>query len=94
MNYLGKTVPATVRKLCNEEQTPRFDFDTTTDFAIAQLIGGKGLPAEAWNNIKSEALDKINQIIVGRDYQQINSSGNNNTMIFSQSGNIYHNQQK
>jgi hypothetical protein len=61
MNYLGETVNKTVRKLCNAEQNPRFDFDTV-DFAIANLRGGKGLPEKGWDEVKQEATQKINKI--------------------------------
>ncbi|PSB04970.1 caspase family protein [Merismopedia glauca] len=61
MNYLGKTVPETVRKLYNKEQIPHFDMDAG-DFAIALLRGGKGLPDKGWEEVKSEADRKINKI--------------------------------
>lgn len=61
MNYFGKTVSKTARNLYNAEQTPNFDFDTD-DFAIALLRGGKGLPDLGWEEVKSEATQKINQI--------------------------------
>ncbi|NES85789.1 MAG: caspase family protein, partial [Moorea sp. SIO2B7] len=76
MNYLGKTVPKTAQNLYNVEQTPHFYFDTE-DFAIAKLRGGKGLPNKGWDEVKAEASEKINQIIVGRDYQNVDASGNN-----------------
>lgn len=61
MNYLGETVPKTAYDLYQKEQTPHFDFDTD-DFAIAQLRGGKGLPAKGSDDVKSEATQKINKI--------------------------------
>jgi uncharacterized caspase-like protein len=61
MNHLGKTVPKTVRNLYSAEQTPHFDFDTG-DFAIAKLRGGKGLPDRGWDEVKSEAQEKISRI--------------------------------
>ena len=61
MNYLGKTVPKTAQNLYNVEQTPHFDFDTE-DFAMAMLRGGKGLPEKGWDEVKSEAQDKIGKI--------------------------------
>ncbi|MBR8828904.1 MAG: caspase family protein [Gomphosphaeria aponina SAG 52.96 = DSM 107014] len=87
MNYLGKTVPETVQSLYNVKQTPHFDLDGN-DFAIAKLRGGKGLPDKGWDEVKSEAKEVINKIIVGRDYQQVNASGSGNTQIFSQSGSV------
>jgi uncharacterized caspase-like protein len=61
MNHLGKTVPKTARDLYNAQQTPHFDFDTV-DFAIAKLRGGKGLPDRGWDEVKSEAQEKIGKI--------------------------------
>ncbi|NDJ25514.1 caspase family protein [Nostoc sp. B(2019)] len=61
MNYLGKTVPESARKLYNAEQIPHFDMDAG-DFVIAKLRGGKGLPDKGWDEIKGEAIQKINKI--------------------------------
>jgi hypothetical protein len=49
------------RDLYNAKQTPHFDFDTV-DFAIAKLRGGKGLPDRGWDEVKSEAQEKIGKI--------------------------------
>lgn len=67
MNHLGKTVPKTAQSLYRAEQTPHFDFDTV-DFAIAKLRGGKGLPERGWDEVKSEAqekIDKITEVVIG-----------------------------
>lgn len=61
MNHLGKTVPETVCNLYSQEQIPHFDMDAG-DFAIAKLRGGKGLPEKGWDEVKSEATQKINKI--------------------------------
>ena len=61
MDHLSKTVPTTARNLYSAEQTPHFDFDTV-DFAIAKLRGGKGLPDRGWDEVKSEAQEKIGKI--------------------------------
>ncbi|NES85624.1 MAG: hypothetical protein F6K10_31810, partial [Moorea sp. SIO2B7] len=50
------------------------------------LRGGKGLPNKGWDEVKAEASEKINQIIVGRDYQNVDASGNNNQQYFATSG--------
>ena len=42
MSHLGKAVPESARALCQAEQTPFFD-TATEDFAVALLLGGKGL---------------------------------------------------
>jgi len=61
MNYLGKTVPASVKQLCQAEQIPFFDF-ATEDFAVSLLHGGKGLPQQGWDGVKAEAQERISQI--------------------------------
>jgi esterase/lipase superfamily enzyme len=61
MNYLGKSVPETTRKLYDRDQTPHFDFDTG-DFAIALLRGGKGLSEKGWDEVRSEVGQKVNKI--------------------------------
>lgn len=61
MNHLGKMVPETTNRECKKEQTPHFDMDTE-DFAIAKLLGGKGLPEKGWDGVKTEATRKINKI--------------------------------
>ncbi len=63
MNYLGRTVPESARKEHQAEQVPFFDF-ATEDFPVALLRGGKGLPPEGWETVKSEAEEKINSTSV------------------------------
>lgn len=45
MTHLGRKVPESARKLCDEEQIPFFDA-ATEDFPVAMLRGGKGLPSQ------------------------------------------------
>ncbi len=87
MGYLSDKVSETAIQEYNAQQTPYFDLGGN-DFAIALLRGGKGLPDKGLDELKSEAEEKINKIIVGRDYQQVDVSGDNNEVIFSQSGSI------
>ena len=86
MNHLGKTVPKTAQNLYSAEQTPHFDFDTV-DFAIAKLRGGKGLPERGWDEVKSEAQEKIGKIAeVDMENVQggnvVGSIGDNNNISF------------
>ncbi len=53
MGYLSQAVPQTVRRECNAEQTPNFDFKTE-DFPVAVLRGGKGLPPGGWAAVQRE----------------------------------------
>ncbi|WP_052331567.1 hypothetical protein [Calothrix sp. PCC 7507] len=61
MNYVGKTLPDSVRSQYKQEQIPQF-YMTGVDFAIAQLRGGKGLPNKGWDEVKPEATQNINKI--------------------------------
>ncbi|MFW9259831.1 caspase family protein [Nostoc sp. CALU 546] len=61
MNHVGKTVPDSVRSQYKQEQIPQFDM-TGGDFAIAQLRGDKGLPNKGWDEVRSDATQKINRI--------------------------------
>ena len=76
MNYLSETIPITVRKEYNKEQTPFFDF-ATEDFPVALLRGGKGLPTEGYESVKAETQESIRSIS-----NQVNDGvgvvGNNN----------------
>ncbi|MBW4666954.1 MAG: caspase family protein [Cyanomargarita calcarea GSE-NOS-MK-12-04C] len=60
MNHLSKAVPESARKL-DREQTPQFDM-TGGNFVIAKLQGGKGLPDKGWDDVKPQAMQKINKI--------------------------------
>lgn len=61
MHYLGKVVPESAKQLYSAEQNPWFDMGTE-DFTIAKLWGGKGLPSKGWEEVKPQAVEKINQI--------------------------------
>ena len=61
MNYLSETVPITVQKEYNKEQTPFFDV-ATEDFPVALLRGGKGLTSEGYESVKAEARENIRNI--------------------------------
>ena len=63
MSYLSDAVPQTAFKECKKIQTPNFDIQGGDfEVAIARLRGGKGLPKEGWDGVKSEAETKINNI--------------------------------
>ncbi|NEP40162.1 MAG: caspase family protein, partial [Okeania sp. SIO2H7] len=57
MNHLSKTVPETVRQFYKKEQNPNFDM-ATEDFAIAQLLGGKGLPDKGAQEEQPQAKER------------------------------------
>jgi uncharacterized caspase-like protein len=54
INHVGKAVPESARRAYNVEQTPHFDA-AATDFPVAVLRGGKGLPAGGWESVRGEA---------------------------------------
>ena len=45
--HLSRTVAESARTLCHAEQTPFYDW-STEDFAVALVLGGKGVPVEGW----------------------------------------------
>ena len=47
VTHLSLTVPESARELGGARQTPFYDW-STEDFAVALVRGGKGLPAEGW----------------------------------------------
>jgi uncharacterized caspase-like protein len=61
MHYLSRSVPISVNKWYQEDQTPQFDM-SGGDFVVAKLRGDKGLPAQGWEAIKTEATQTIHQI--------------------------------
>jgi uncharacterized caspase-like protein len=61
MHHLGRAVPESAKKIHNAEQNPWFDMGSE-DFVIAKLRGGKGLSEKGWEDVKPEAIQKINQI--------------------------------
>jgi Caspase domain len=49
IDYLGKTVPETVRAEYRAEQQPQAEFKGSNNFPIALLCGGKGLPQDKFD---------------------------------------------
>ncbi len=74
MNYLGKAVPESARKLCQAEQIPFFD-TATEDFSVAVLCGGKGLPVEGWDALQPEATEMISQVVQASGSRSVASGG-------------------
>ncbi|NER22634.1 MAG: caspase family protein [Symploca sp. SIO1C2] len=90
MNYVGKTVPASAKELCQAEQTPFFDF-ATEDFPVALLHGGKGMPQQGWDEVKAEAQERISQISnvsVEGNQSQMNLSGGSTNIHINAAGDI------
>ncbi|NET43386.1 HEAT repeat domain-containing protein [Okeania sp. SIO2B3] len=72
MNYLDKTVPESAKQL-GKTQTPIFELHQATNFPVALLRGGKGLPDGGLEEVKSEVQENIR---AGCD---INTAGGDNT---------------
>ncbi|NEQ69526.1 MAG: caspase family protein [Symploca sp. SIO2D2] len=87
MNYLGKTVPASAKQLCQQEQIPFFDF-ATEDFPVSLLHGGKGLPQQGWDGVKAEAQERISQISVAGNQSQMNLSGESINVNINAAGSV------
>ena len=75
MNYLGRTVPESARKLYQVEQIPFFD-TATEDFPVALLRGGKGLPAGSWDAVQNEAHETISHIVQATGERSVAVGGN------------------
>ena len=58
--HVGKMVPASVQADYHADQTPYFD-SATTDFTVALIKGGKGLPAGGWADVRREAGERIDR---------------------------------
>jgi esterase/lipase superfamily enzyme len=73
MDYLGKTVPATVISEHQAEQTPKTKFDGSNHFPIALLRGGNGLPKGGYEGIGnlSPGLPNVVQTVSGEGSQVI-----------------------
>ncbi|HAA30250.1 MAG TPA: hypothetical protein DCE56_24420, partial [Cyanobacteria bacterium UBA8553] len=69
MNYLDETVPKTAKKLYGSEQTPCFDFNCT-DFVIAKLRGGKGLPDVPLLSEKGIDYTQLRKLLIAQDWQE------------------------
>jgi hypothetical protein len=54
MKHLGRAVPETTRKLHNAIQQPFQSFEST-DFPVALIRGGKGVPSGGWGSVQDEA---------------------------------------
>nr|MBW4590028.1 HEAT repeat domain-containing protein [Aetokthonos hydrillicola CCALA 1050] len=87
MRYLRTTVSQSTQQEYKKEQTPYFDF-ACEDFPVALLRAGKGLPEQGWEQVKSEAQEKINSITT-----QLTNTGNitgdsNTNITIGHAGNI------
>ncbi|NMG21667.1 caspase family protein [Brasilonema bromeliae] len=89
MNHLGKSVPESAQTMHQAEQKPFFDA-ATEDFAIALLLGGKGLSVADKSTTQEEAFENARQevnatgdrsVAAGRDISNSPiTSGNGNTV--------------
>ena len=73
-NHLGKVVPKTAEEM-GRKQNPKFDM-ATERFAIALLLGGKGLPKGGWEEIKSQSQTQ-NQVSIDNSVTQMGDRATN-----------------
>jgi uncharacterized caspase-like protein len=69
MNYLGRTVPASARQLCRQEQTPFFE-TASEDFPVARLQPGQApRPASAAKPMNAPLLPAAGNrnVVIGGD---------------------------
>ncbi len=60
MKYVAAAVPTTVDRLYGKSQHPFFKFETT-DFPVALIRGGKGLPSGGWESVRPRAEEYLAQ---------------------------------
>jgi hypothetical protein len=68
MNHVGKAVPETSRKLYGTSQQP-FQSIEGTNFPIALICGGKGMPRGGWESLQDEAQRYLKGLVgaIARD---------------------------
>ena len=77
MKYVGKAVPETTQKLYNASQHPFYKFETS-DFPVALIRGGKGLPSGGWEAVQGEARDylsKLARTVINTNYSATVTGG-------------------
>jgi hypothetical protein len=84
MGYLGRAVPASVRRMYLDDQVPFFD-TATEDFPVALLRGGKGLPARGWYagelEVERDKRPVINAVASGERAVAVGGSLSGSTII-------------
>ncbi len=82
MGHLDKAVPESASHEYQATQQPWFSGETT-DFPIALLRGGKGLPAEGWDAVKQSPINVVSNIAdaTGAGSVAIAGSANNSKII-------------
>ncbi len=83
IDYLGKTVPETVRSEYRAEQQPQAEFKGSNNFPIALLCGGKGLPHDKFDEFAA-SHDRIPTSVTISASQRavaIDSSARGSTII-------------
>jgi Caspase domain len=82
LRHLDRTVPESASQEYQATQEPWLSGETT-NFPIALLRGGKGLPAEGWDAIKESPINFTSNIVqaAGPRSVAIGGSANNSTII-------------
>ena len=69
VSYLSETVPQTAKKLHNANQTPCFEGDGS-DFIIAKLRGGNGLPNVPLLSEKQIDYNKLRKLLITQNWKE------------------------
>jgi len=69
MQYLSETVPKTAKKLYDTDQTPHFDVNGS-NFVIAKLRGGKGLPNVPLLSEKEIDYTKLRKLLITQNWKE------------------------
>lgn len=82
MKHLDRAVPKSASQEHSATQQPWFSGETT-NFPIAFLCGGKGLPAEGWDAVKESPINFTSNIVqaAGPRSVAIGGSADNSTII-------------
>lgn len=89
MGHLGRAVPESAFQEYQATQEPWFSCETT-NFPIAFLCGGKGLPAEGWDAVKESPINFTSNIVqaAGPGSVAIGGKADNSTILAKSDGNV------
>jgi len=86
MKHLDRAVPKSASQERSATQQPWFSGETT-NFPIALLRGGKGVPAEGWEAIKQQPSSNPQVIVIARGERSSANGGDVNGVIITGDGN-------
>jgi Caspase domain len=87
MKHLGRAVPESASQEYQATQQPWFSGETT-NFPIALLRGGKGLPAEGWEAVKQQPSSNPQVIVLATGERSAATGGDVNGVITTGDRNV------